>query len=156
MNVLCPLEFLMPFLFHFLLCIPQMKILKGYSNMHSEKLMLILDLQIVVALFSNRWLAPSHFLKAIIEYRDSPGRSEGKEPACNARDPSSIPGSGRSAGEGIGCPLQYFWASLVAQLLKKKKPCNVGDLSLTPRLERIPEKGNIYPFQYSGLENSME
>ena len=121
MNVLCPLEFLMPFLFHFLLCIPQMKILKGYSNMHSEKLMLILDLQIVVSLFSNMWLAPRHFLKAIIEYRDSPGRSEGKEPACNARDPSSIPGSGRSAGEGIGCPLQYFWASLVAQLLKKKK-----------------------------------
>jgi len=29
-----------------------------------------------------------------------------------------IPGSGRSAGEGIGYPLQYFWASLVAQLVK--------------------------------------
>ena len=89
--------------------------------MHSEKLMPILDLQIVASLFSNRWLAPSHFLKAIIEYRDSPGRSEGKEPACNARDPSSIPESGRSAREGIGCPLQYFWASLMAELLKKKK-----------------------------------
>ena len=33
-------------------------------------------------------------------------------------DPSSIPGSGRSAGEGIGYPLQYSWASLVAQLVK--------------------------------------
>ena len=33
-------------------------------------------------------------------------------------DPVSIPGSGRSAGEGIGYPLQYFWASLVAQLVK--------------------------------------
>ena len=32
--------------------------------------------------------------------------------------PSLIPGSGRSAGEGIGYPLQYFWASLVAQLAK--------------------------------------
>ena len=30
-----------------------------------------------------------------------------------------IPGSGRSTGEGIGYPLQYSWASLVAQLVKK-------------------------------------
>ena len=37
---------------------------------------------------------------------------------ANARDPSSIPGSGRSPGEGIGYPLQYSWASLVAQLVK--------------------------------------
>ena len=29
-----------------------------------------------------------------------------------------IPGSGRSTGEGIGYPLQYSWASLVAQLVK--------------------------------------
>ena len=47
-----------------------------------------------------------------------PGSSIGKEYACNAGDPSLIPGSGRSSGEGIGCPLQYFWASLVAQLVK--------------------------------------
>ena len=33
-------------------------------------------------------------------------------------DPGSIPGLGRSAGEGIGYPLQYFWASHVAQLVK--------------------------------------
>ena len=38
--------------------------------------------------------------------------------ACNAGEPNSIPGSGRSAGEGIGYPLQYSWASLVAQLVK--------------------------------------
>ena len=44
--------------------------------------------------------------------------SDGQESACNAEDPGSIPGSGRSAGEGIGYPLQYSWASLVAQLLK--------------------------------------
>ena len=42
----------------------------------------------------------------------------GKESACNAGDPSSIPGLGRSTGEAIGYPLQYFWASLVAQLVK--------------------------------------
>ena len=43
-----------------------------------------------------------------------PGSSAGKESACNAKDPGSISGPGRSAGEGIGSPLQYSWASLVA------------------------------------------
>ena len=47
-----------------------------------------------------------------------PGSSVGKESACSARDPSLIPGLGRSAGEGIGYPFQYSWASLVAQLVK--------------------------------------
>ena len=37
---------------------------------------------------------------------------------CNAGDPGSVPGSGRSAGEGIGYPLEYSWAYLVAQLIK--------------------------------------
>ena len=44
--------------------------------------------------------------------------SVGKESACNAGDPGSISGSWRSAGDGIGYPLQYSWASLVAQLVK--------------------------------------
>ena len=47
-----------------------------------------------------------------------PDGSVGKESTCNARDPGLIPGSGRSAGEGIGYPLQYSWASLVAELVK--------------------------------------
>ena len=47
-----------------------------------------------------------------------PDSSVGKESACNAGDISLIPGLGRSAGEGIGYPLQYSWASLVAQLIK--------------------------------------
>ena len=47
-----------------------------------------------------------------------PGSSVGKESACNAGDPGSVPGSGRSPGEGVGYPLQYSWASLVAQLVK--------------------------------------
>ena len=47
-----------------------------------------------------------------------PDSSVGKESACNAGDPGSIPWSGRSPGEGIGYPLQYSWASLVAQLVK--------------------------------------
>ena len=45
-----------------------------------------------------------------------PGSSVGKESACSAGDPGSIPGSGRAAGEWIGYPLQYSLASFVAQL----------------------------------------
>ena len=47
-----------------------------------------------------------------------PGSSAGKESACNAGDTGSIPGLGRSPGKEIGYPLQYFWASLVAQMIK--------------------------------------
>ena len=47
-----------------------------------------------------------------------PGSSADKEFPCNAGDPSVIPRSARSPGEGIGCPLQYSWASLVAQAVK--------------------------------------
>ena len=47
-----------------------------------------------------------------------PHGSVDKEFACVARDPSSIPGSGKATGEGMGYPLQYSWASLVAQLVK--------------------------------------
>ena len=46
------------------------------------------------------------------------GSSADKESACNAGDTGSIPESGRSAGEGIGNPHQYSWASLVAHLVK--------------------------------------
>ena len=47
-----------------------------------------------------------------------PKSSAGKEAACNAGDPGSIPGLERYPGEGIGYQLQYSWASLVAQLVK--------------------------------------
>ena len=47
-----------------------------------------------------------------------PHSSVGKESTCSAGDPGSIPGSGRSAGEGIGYPLQYSWVSLVTQLVE--------------------------------------
>ena len=54
------------------------------------------------------------------EYRilGFPYSSVGKEYACIAGKPGLIPGSGRSAGEGIGYPLQFSWASLVAHLVK--------------------------------------
>ena len=40
-----------------------------------------------------------------------------KESACNAGDPDSI-GLESSPGEGVDYPLQYSWASLVAQMIK--------------------------------------
>ena len=52
-----------------------------------------------------------------------PGSSGGKQSACNAEDPGSVPGSGRSSGEWIGYPLQYSWASLVAQTVKNPLQC---------------------------------
>ena len=54
----------------------------------------------------------------LTELSGFPDSSVCKEPACDAGHPSSIPGSGRSAAERIGYPLQYSWASLVAQLVK--------------------------------------
>ena len=65
--------------------------------------------------------------------RASPGSSAGEESTCNAGDPSSIPESGRSPGEGTGYPLQCSWASLVAQMIKNPpamwETCNVGKIS---------------------------
>ena len=54
-------------------------------------------------------------LEAVLGF---PAGSDGKESACNAGDAGSIPGSGRSPGEGNGNPLQYSWASLLARLVK--------------------------------------
>ena len=54
----------------------------------------------------------------IAQLEGFPDSSAGKESACNAGDPGSISGLGRSSGEGIGYPLQYSWAFLVAQLVK--------------------------------------
>ena len=65
-----------------------------------------------------------------------------------------IPESGRPAGEGIGYPLHYSWAPLVAQLVKNPLATRI-DLHSIPGLRKSPEvKG--YPLQYYGLENSME
>ena len=52
-----------------------------------------------------------------------PDSSVGKESTCNAGDLGSIPGSGRSPGDGIGYPLHYSWASLVVQLVNNPLQC---------------------------------
>ena len=51
-----------------------------------------------------------------------PGGSDGKEFACNAGDPSLIPGLGRSPGEGNDDPLQYAWLeNSMDRVMKTKK-----------------------------------
>ena len=80
--------------------------------------------------------------------RGFPHSSVGKESACNAGDPGSIPGSGRSAGEGIDYPLQYSWVSLVARLVKNLPAMWetwVQSLSWGDSLG----EGKGYPLQYS-------
>ena len=70
----------------------------------------------------------------ILGFPDSPA---GRESACNAGDPGSIPGLGSTPGQRIGYSFQYSWASLVAQMVKKP-PCNAGDLGLIPGLGVSP------------------
>ena len=79
-----------------------------------------------------------------------PDSSVAKESTCKAGDPSSIPGSGRYAGEGIGYPPQYCWASFVAQLVKIL-PATRETWVRSPGWEDPLEKGKASHFQYSGL-----
>ena len=81
-----------------------------------------------------------------------PDSSVSKESVCNAGDPGSIPGSGRSSGEGIGYPLQYSWASQVAQLAKN--PPAMWETQVRSLAWEDPlEKGKA---THSSVENSME
>ena len=61
---------------------------------------------------------------------------------ANARDLGSVPGSGRSPGEGIGYPLQYSWASFVAQLVKNP-PAMRETCVQSLGWEDILEKGKV-------------
>ena len=60
----------------------------------------------------------SSISRTVIYVFGLPCSSACKKSTCKAGDPSSIPGSGRSTEEGKSYPLQYSWASLVAQLMK--------------------------------------
>ena len=94
-----------------------------------------------------------------------PDSSVGKESVCNTGDPGSIPGSGRSAVEGIGHPLQYSWASLVAQLVKNLPamlllniklfwcwPCFLKSFPLLPAIKFSAWDSNSIPFLFSCIE----
>ena len=79
-----------------------------------------------------------------------PDSSVGKESACSAKDPSLITVLGRFAGEGIGYPLQYSWASHSSILglpygsAGKESACNAGDLCSILGLGRSPGEGKGY------------
>ena len=79
-----------------------------------------------------------------------PDSSVGKESACNAGNPGSIPRSGRSSGEGISYPLQYSWASFVAQLVKNL-PAMQETWVRSLDWEDPLEKGKATLSSYSGL-----
>ena len=80
------------------------------------------------------------------------GCSADKESACKAGDPGSVPGWGRSPGEGIGYPLQYSW-DFPGGSDGKESTHNVRDLGLIPGLGRSPGGGHGNPLQSSCLEN---
>ena len=84
-----------------------------------------------------------------------PGGSDSREAACNAGDLGSIPESGRSPGEGIGYPLQYYWASLVAQLVKN--PPAVQETWVRSLRWKDPlKKGKATHSSITGLKNSTD
>ena len=96
-----------------------------------------------------------------------PGSSAGKESTCNAGDPSLIPGLGRSPEDVIGYPLQYSWASLVAQMVKNspamwetciqplgwEDPLEEG--MATPSTWRIPMDREAWPATFHSKELDM-
>ena len=95
--------------------------------------------------FHSESMAPS------VNMQGFPDSSVGKESTCNAGDPGSIPGSGRSAGEGIGYPLQYSWASLVAQLVKNPPAMQETWVEKIPwRRERLSTP-IFWPGEFPGL-----
>ena len=73
-----------------------------------------------------------------IKFPYTKGSSAGKESACNAGEPSWIPGSGRSPGEEIDHPLQYSWASLVAQIVEND--LQWGRPGFDPWFQEDPQK----------------
>ena len=88
-----------------------------------------------------------------------PRSSAGKESACNAGDPGSIPGLRRSAREGIGYPLHYSWASLRAQQVKNvpaKQETWVSSLGWEDPLEkRTATQSSILAWRSLGVAKSQ-
>ena len=91
-----------------------------YYYFFFKKAVTLIDLteNLAPSLLDSKENLSSVILVIIRLFRGFPDSSVGKESTCNAVDLGSIPGLGRSSGEGIGYPLQYSWASFVAQLVK--------------------------------------
>ena len=80
------------------------------------------------------------------------GGLAGKESACNVGNLGSIPGLGRSSGEGIGYSPPVF-SGFPGGSAGKESACNMEDLGSIPGLGRSSGEENSYPLQYSGLES---
>ena len=102
----------------------------------------------------SHWKVLDFWPPCSITFLGFPDSSVAKESACNARGPGLIPGSGRSSGEGIGYPLLYSQASLVAQLVKDLLAMwetwvrSLG--SIRWRRERLPSPV-FWPGEFDGL-----
>ena len=109
----------------------------------------------------NLWILGSDSQRASVQWEDTsrwgfPDSSVHKEFIWNAGDPGTISGSGRSARERIGYPLQYSWFSLIAQLVKKIY-LQCGWLRFSPwvgmirwRRERLPTP-EFWSGEFQGL-----
>ena len=104
-------------------------------------------------------MCEQRYIDVIDDYYEvltNPDSSVGKESTFNAGDRGSIPVSERSAGEGIGYPLRYSWASLVAQLVKNpptmwERPGFYPWVGKFPwRKERLPTPV-FWPGEFHGL-----
>ena len=83
-----------------------------------------------------------------------PNNSVGKESACNAGDPGSIPGVRKIPWRRARLPTPAY-LGFACGSSGKAFARNAGDLGLIPGLERFPGEGKGYPVQYSVLEKSM-
>ena len=100
----------------------------------------------------SQLIQESYLDTVVIRGQDS---SVGEEYTCNIGDSGLIPGSGRSAGEGIGYPLQYSLASPVTQLVKNL-PAAWETWVQSLGWEDPLEKGEDYPLHHSCTDNSMD
>ena len=96
-----------------------------------------------------------HLLAYSLYANSLPDSSVGKESACNAGDPGSIPGLGRSTGEKDRLPTPVF-LGFPCGSAGKESAHYMGDLGSIPGVGRSPGEGKGYPLQYSGQENSMD
>ena len=81
-----------------------------------------------------------------------PDSSVGKESACSAGDPGSIPGKIHWRSDRLPTPV---FLGFPCGSASKESACNAGDLGLIPGLGRSSGERKGYPLQYSGLENSQ-
>ena len=94
-----------------------------------------------------------HDWTTFTSHRGGKWELRGKKSACNAGDSGSILGLGRSPGEGIGYPLQYW--GFPGGWDDEGSTCNAGDVDSVAGVGRSPGGGHGSPLQCLCLENPM-